>query len=269
MRTMRAMDAAFLAMERPDGAPPPRQRVDLRPGPERAAHLRGRRATCSPSGCRSSRRRRRVVVEVPLGLGRPSWATDRRFDLEFHLRHTAVPASGGMSALADFIARTHARPLDRSRPLWELWVIDGLPDGRVALYAKIHMAAIDDVTGAEVMTALLDADPLAVVHVQPEARHHERDDQLQRWLGAAAGPVAPGDPLPPPARRPGDERRRQPARRHRRHHRRDDPPHPGHGAASPGFCRRRPTGEVLDERTPVGHRCCRGTVRSPDGAASP
>lgn len=184
MKTMRAMDAAFLAMERPDE---PRHLGSVSvfaPGADGPLTyevvrqlLVERLALISTA--------RRVVVEVPFGLGRPSWGTDRNFDLEFHLRHTAVPASGGMKALAEFIARTHARPLDRSRPLWELWVIDGLPDGRVALYAKIHMAALDDVTGAEVMTALLDADPEAIVHVQPHSPDDdERDDPLQRFLGA-------------------------------------------------------------------------------------
>ena len=183
MSTMRAMDAAFLAMERPSE---PRHLGSVsifgpgENGPLTYETVRALLTERLPLIASA----RRVVVDVPFGLGRPSWATDRRFDLEFHLRHTAVPASAGMSSLAEFIARTHARPLDRSRPLWELWVIDGLPDDRVALYAKIHMAAIDDVTGAEVMTALLDADPRAVVHVQPEAGQHEREDLLQRWVGA-------------------------------------------------------------------------------------
>jgi WS/DGAT/MGAT family acyltransferase len=182
---MRAMDAAFLAMERPDE---PRHLGSVSvfaPGDrgpltyEVVRSLLAERLPLIATG-------RRVVVEVPFGLGRPSWATDKRFDLEFHLRHTAIPAKGGMTALAEFIARTHARPLDRSRPLWELWVIDGLPDGRVALYAKIHMAALDDVTGAEVMTALLDPDPDAVVHVQPASEHDDdgRNDALQQFLGA-------------------------------------------------------------------------------------
>ena len=113
---------------------------------------------------------------MPLGLGRPSWATDRRFDLEFHLRHTARAGQRRDDARsADFVARTHARPLDRSRPLWELWVIEGLPDDRVALYAKIHMAAIDDVTGAEVMTALLDPDPDGVSAVVASSSFSQAD----------------------------------------------------------------------------------------------
>jgi WS/DGAT/MGAT family acyltransferase len=186
MSVMRAMDAAFLAMEKPTE---PRHLGSVSifgpsaGGPLTFDVLRDLLTERLPLIASA----RRVVVPVPFGLGRPSWATDRRFDLEFHLRHTAVPASGGEKALADFIARTHARPLDRSRPLWELWFVDGLSGGRVALYAKVHMAAIDGVTGAEVMTALLDADRTAAVHVQPVSPRDgevERIDPFERWLGA-------------------------------------------------------------------------------------
>lgn len=185
MKTMRAMDAAFLAMEKPDE---PRHLGSLsifapnERGPLTYDVVRNLLTERLPLIATA----RRVVVEVPLGLGRPSWAFDKRFDLEYHLRHTAVPEGGGMAALAEFVARTHARPLDRSRPLWELWVVEGLPDDRVALYAKIHMAALDDVTGAEVMTALLDPDPDAVIHVQPASEHEDdgRNDALQLFLGA-------------------------------------------------------------------------------------
>ena len=102
---------------------------------------------------------RRIVAEVPFGLARPSWEPDRAFDLEYHVRHTALPKRGGVAALTRLIGHTHAIQLDRARPLWELWVIEGLPDDRVVLYSKVHVAAIDDSTGAELMTALLDTEP--------------------------------------------------------------------------------------------------------------
>ncbi len=176
------MDAAFLAMERPSEPRHLGSVYVFGPGPdgpltyEVVRALLEERLPLIASG-------RRVVVEVPLGLGRPSWGTDQRFDLEFHLRHTAVPGSVGPAALADLIARLHARPLDRSRPLWELWFIDGLPDGRIALYAKIHMAAIDDISGAEVMTALLSTGADRVAHVDLAA-HEQQHAPLDRLLGA-------------------------------------------------------------------------------------
>ena len=185
MRTMRAMDAAFLAMERPD-EPRHLGSVSIFAPTEHGPLTYDVVRSLLTERLGLIATARRVVVEVPFGLGRPSWAFDKRFDLEYHLRHTSLPAGGGMEALADFIADTHARPLDRTHPLWELWVIDGLPDERVALYAKIHMAALDDVTGAEVMTALLDPDPAAVVHVQPASEHEDdgRNDPLQLFFGA-------------------------------------------------------------------------------------
>ena len=96
---------------------------------------------------------------MPFGLARPSWEPDRAFDLTYHVRHTALPKRGGEAALARVIGHTHAIQLDRARPLWELWVIEGMPDDRVVLYSKVHVAALDDSTGAELMTALLDTDP--------------------------------------------------------------------------------------------------------------
>ena len=155
---MRAMDAAFLAMERPAEPRHLGSVTVFAPGPEGpltydvVRAVLEERLAAVPSA-------RRVVVEVPMGLGRPSWRDEAGFDLEFHLRHTAVPPSAGGRALEELVARLHAQPLDRTRPLWELWLIDGLPDGRVALYAKTHMAALDDVTGAAVMTALLTEAP--------------------------------------------------------------------------------------------------------------
>ncbi|MBT8241231.1 MAG: wax ester/triacylglycerol synthase family O-acyltransferase [Acidimicrobiia bacterium] len=102
---------------------------------------------------------RRKLVEVPLGLDHPYWIEDPEFDLDFHVRHIAVPPPGDYRQLAEQVARIHARPLDRSRPLWELYLIEGLEDGRVATFTKLHHAAIDGVSGAEILTILLDADP--------------------------------------------------------------------------------------------------------------
>ena len=160
MARMSRMDAAFLAMERPNE---PRHLGSLvifgpgRDGPLTYDVVRDAVAARLPAVPSA----RRVVAEVPLGLGRPSWATDRAFDLEYHVRQSAIPPDGGDEALARFVGNAHALPLDRSRPLWELWVIEGLEGGRVALYAKVHVAAIDDTTGAELMTSLLDSDGAA------------------------------------------------------------------------------------------------------------
>ena len=170
MTRMRAMDAAFLAMERPAE---PRHLGSVSifgAGPGRPADVR-RRAVAAGGAARPHPLGAAASWSAPRsGLGRPSWGPSRGFDLEFHLRQDAVAAPGGSAELADLVARIHALPLDRSRPLWELWVIDGLADGRVALYAKIHVAALDEVTGAEVMTALLDPDPTGAPRPAATAR---------------------------------------------------------------------------------------------------
>jgi WS/DGAT/MGAT family acyltransferase len=99
---------------------------------------------------------RRQLVEVPFGLDHPYWIESPNFDLDFHLRHIAVPAPGNREQLSDLVARLAARPLDRSRPLWEYYVIDGLESGDVAHYAKTHHATIDGASGVEMAAVLLD-----------------------------------------------------------------------------------------------------------------
>jgi diacylglycerol O-acyltransferase / wax synthase len=102
---------------------------------------------------------RRKLVEVPLGLDHPYWINDADFDLEFHVRNLALPAGGTDHQLGEQVARLAARPLDRTRPLWEIYIIDGLADNRAAMFTKIHHATIDGVQGVEVLTTLLDVDP--------------------------------------------------------------------------------------------------------------
>ena len=102
---------------------------------------------------------RRRLVTVPLDLDHPYWIRDPDFDLEFHLRSAPVPAPGDEEALARQVARLVARPLNRSRPLWETYVMDGLPEGRFAVLTKVHHAAVDGAAGAELMSILLDHQP--------------------------------------------------------------------------------------------------------------
>lgn len=113
------------------------------------------------------------LVQVPFGIDLPYWIEDPDFDLEFHLRRSGIPKPGGPRELAEVVARIHARPLDRTRPLWELYIVEGLEGGDIALVSKIHHAAIDGVSGAELLTALVDLEPLppptgATVDVQGE-----------------------------------------------------------------------------------------------------
>jgi diacylglycerol O-acyltransferase len=108
---------------------------------------------------------RQRLARVPLSLDHPYWIEDPDFDLEFHVRHIALPAPGDWRQLCIQAARLHARPLDRNKPLWEAYVIEGLdnvagvPKGSFALVTKIHHAAIDGVSGAEISQAIHDLAP--------------------------------------------------------------------------------------------------------------
>lgn len=104
-------------------------------------------------------RYRQRVRAVPLGLGLPAWVDDEHFQVRYHLRHAAVPAPGGTGQLRDLAARVFAQRLDATRPLWELWLVEGLRDGCWALIAKTHLCMVDGVTGADLTSALLDALP--------------------------------------------------------------------------------------------------------------
>jgi WS/DGAT/MGAT family acyltransferase len=156
MQQLSGMDAAFLALETPavtghvgglailDPSNAPRP-LTL----DRLTALLAQRLHLVPL-------LRRRLVEVPFGVDQPYWVDDPDFDLEFHVRELAIPAPGNDQQLCEQISRLHSRPLDRARPLWEMYLISGLAGGRMAVYTKIHHAAIDGVAGAELMTTLLD-----------------------------------------------------------------------------------------------------------------
>ena len=107
---------------------------------------------------RAPRYRQRLAT-VPLGQGRPCWVDDIHFNMHYHLRHTAVPAPGGERQIQDLCARLLSQRLDRHRPLWEMWLIEGLQDGGFAMLTKSHHALVDGVGGMDVIGLLLSSDP--------------------------------------------------------------------------------------------------------------
>jgi len=96
------------------------------------------------------------LAQVPFTLDYPYWVDDGTFDIEYHVRELALPSPGDQRQLAEQVARIIGRPLDRARPLWEVYVIHGLEDAGVAVLTKMHHAAVDGVSGNEVMSILLD-----------------------------------------------------------------------------------------------------------------
>jgi diacylglycerol O-acyltransferase / wax synthase len=102
---------------------------------------------------------RRRLRNVPFNLDHPYWVDDPAFDLDYHVRHTAVAPPGSDQQIGELVARIVGRPLDRRRPLWESYVIEGLPDERFAILTKVHHATIDGAAGAELLVLMLDGDP--------------------------------------------------------------------------------------------------------------
>ena len=99
------------------------------------------------------------LVEVPLGLDRPVFVEDTRFDITNHLHRITLPAPGSDEQLGNLVGELVGRKIDRSRPLWEMWLVEGLAGGRKAVVAKIHHAIVDGITGSEIATLLMDLEP--------------------------------------------------------------------------------------------------------------
>lgn len=124
-----------------------------------------------------------VLVEVPMRLDHPYWKSNGPFDPEFHIRHIALPKPGDWRQLCIQVSRLHARPLDRARPLWEIYIIEGLdnikgyPKGCFALVSKMHHAAIDGASGVEISSAIHDITP------NPETTNDSIDIKKDRQPG--------------------------------------------------------------------------------------
>lgn len=101
-------------------------------------------------------RYRQKVREVTAGLARPVWIDDREFDITYHIRRSALPSPGSDARLHDLVARLGSRPLDKSRPLWEMYLVEGLTKNRVAIYTKSHQALVNGMTALEIGHVIAD-----------------------------------------------------------------------------------------------------------------
>ncbi|MEJ2867063.1 wax ester/triacylglycerol synthase family O-acyltransferase [Actinomycetospora sp. OC33-EN08] len=164
MQQLSGLDAVFLAAEDDHQFTHISQLVVLEmPSPDYEPFTAWRRQLADRLHLLEPLRRR--LVEVPLGLDHPYWIADPDFDLDFHVRHSAVPPPGTDDQLDELVGRLIAGPMDRDHPLWVSHVIEGLapteesPHGRFALLTMIHHAAIDGASGAELLTLMLDDAP--------------------------------------------------------------------------------------------------------------
>lgn len=190
-------------------------------------------------------RYRQKLVEMPFGTGRPMWVEDPDFSVGYHVRHTALPSPGSDQQLLTLTSRVLSQRLDRTKPLWEMWLVEGLADGRFAIVAKTHHAMIDGVGGIDLLTALFDLTPdaapaepapwmpaptpgavgllaygakgavrnlvqlgtkSATLAVRPKQAVREGTELLAN-LGAAAAPLVSGAPRSLLNRKPGPHRR--------------------------------------------------------------
>jgi diacylglycerol O-acyltransferase len=153
-----SLDASFLYLERPSmhmhvaGVSILAPRAD---GPLRYEHV----LEVVKARLHMAPRLRQRVLRVPFGLARPLWVDDEAFDLDFHLRRAAVPSPGGRIQLERTVGRVLSRPLDPSKPLWELYVFEGLEHGRTAVLLKLHHALADGIGSMLIASVLFDLDP--------------------------------------------------------------------------------------------------------------
>ena len=117
-------------------------------------------ATCCAGACTSSRATARSSPRRRSSTGRPLWVDDPTFNLDYHVRQTALPSPGSEEQLLNLTSRVFSQPLDRSKPLWEMWIVEGLEDGRWAILSKTHHCLIDGISGVDLATVIFDLDPV-------------------------------------------------------------------------------------------------------------
>ena len=140
-------------------------------------------------------RYRQKLAEPRLQMGRPLWVDDPCFNLGYHVRHTALPAPGGTEELRALLGRIFSQRLDRSKPLWELWLVEGLQDNRFALISKTHHALIDGMSGVDIMTLLFDVTPTPREVPPPDEAWHPRPAPNQAELIARGATDALRTPM--------------------------------------------------------------------------
>jgi WS/DGAT/MGAT family acyltransferase len=139
-------------------------------------------------------RYRHKLAHTSVDSGRPVWVDDPSFSLEYHVRHTALPAPGGWEQLQSLTARIFSQQLDRSKPLWEMWLVEGLKEDRFALITKTHHALIDGVSGVDLATVLFDLspDPPPVKHSGRAWQPHREPSTVELLAAGLRGAVRAG-----------------------------------------------------------------------------
>ncbi len=157
-------------------AGPPPKYVDL------VEHVRGRLASVP--------RFRQKLVVPPLEAGRPLWTDDVNFNLTYHVRHTALPEPGGEAQLKRLTGRVFSQQLDRSKPLWEMWLVQGLERDRFAILTKTHHAMVDGISGVDIGTVLFDLEPVPEPAEVSDDWIPQREPSTTELVGRGIGDAA-------------------------------------------------------------------------------
>ena len=168
-------------------------------------------------------RYRQRVREIPGRLANPVWVDDEDFDVTYHVRRSALPRPGTDEQLQEFVARIQPRPLDRTRPLWEVYLVEGLAEGRFAVVTKSHQALVDGVHAVDIAHVIVDGDPDREMPVTDTWRPAKEPSDVELLAGALvdAGPTPERGHRQRPrrgGRRPGGRLARAVHRRQARHH---------------------------------------------------
>ncbi len=134
-------------------------------------------------------RYRQKIKNVPGGLANPVWVDDRHFDMSYHVRRSALPRPGSDEQLEELVARIQPRPLDRSRPLWEVYLVEGLAEDRFAIITKSHHSLVDGITAVDIGNVLVDGNPTAGDGVSTTWRARPEPSSAELLVGALADAV--------------------------------------------------------------------------------
>jgi WS/DGAT/MGAT family acyltransferase len=188
MKRLSALDALFLYMETPETPMHVASLTIFKPsGPLEGLYERFRAHTAARLDLLPSYRRR--LEPTPLGLDHPAWIVEENVDLDYHIRHEALPKPGGMAELRALVGQLHAASLDRKRPLWEYHFIEGLEDGSFAVYVKVHHSAMDGLAGMATLGVTFDLSPdgehegLAPRLVPPDAEPNDFIEMTSTAIG--------------------------------------------------------------------------------------
>ena len=195
MDRLSGLDASFLYLETPAQLMHVCGVIVLDPSTMPEPYTFGRLQAAIDDRVRDVPEFTRKIRAVPLGLDHPVWVRDRNFDIERHVHRLAVPSPGGYRELMDLCAHLASLPLDRSRPLWEMWVIEGYrreaeDDERVVVFAKMHHATVDGVSGANLLSHLCSIEPEAPPLVPDPPPGRPRDPGKGELLGRALAGTA-------------------------------------------------------------------------------